>query len=78
MEEFQEDYLRLAICPVCHHSGFTQVTNLLEPNIIVKILSKMFGKKAPLNIKSTYKCGNCNYESETLPSNFVGQEDHTN
>lgn len=75
MEEFEEEYMRLAICPVCHHTEFKRLTNLLEPNLMVKLLSRLFGKKAPLNVRTTYKCGHCNYESENLPSNFVGQNE---
>lgn len=73
LQQFDEDYLRSVKCPKCGQSQITQVSKPGATNFFTAILTWMFSSYAiaPENI---YRCGNCGYETESLPST-INEED---
>lgn len=73
LRQFDEDYLKSVKCPRCGQSRITQVSKPGATNFFTAILTWMFSSYAiaPENI---YRCGNCGYESEDLPST-INEED---
>ena len=63
---FEQARIRDAVCPVCNQKAFAIYLKPVEPNIVVSLLSKLFGKKPAEETLSIYKCGHCKYETETL------------
>jgi len=73
LQQFDEDYLRSVKCPKCGQSQITQVSKPGATNFFTAILTWMFSSYAiaPENI---YRCGNCGFETENLPST-INEED---
>ena len=66
IQQSDEEYLRSIKCPRCGASDFTYVAKPNVGNIITRVLAWMFASKA-IAPDYVYKCGNCGYETETLP-----------
>ena len=73
LQQFDEDYLKSVVCPKCGSSAITQVSKPGATNFLTAILTWTFSSYAiaPENI---YRCGNCGYETETLPDT-INEED---
>lgn len=73
LQQFDEDYLKSVRCPKCGGSAITQVSKPGATNFFTAILTWAFSSYAiaPENI---YRCGNCGYETETLPDT-INEED---
>ena len=66
LKEFDEEYLRSAVCPKCNTSNILLVPKQGAGNFITAIFTWLFSSYAvaPENI---YQCQQCGYESKTLP-----------
>lgn len=66
--QFEEEYTRAAVCPVCSKSEIILVPKQSAHNFITAIFTWLFGSY-PVAAENIYKCNNCGYESKTLPEN---------
>lgn len=66
LQQFDEDYRRNAVCPKCGSHNIDLVPKRTAANMITAILSWLFSDYA-VSVENVYKCGNCGYESHTLP-----------
>ena len=66
LQQFDEDYRRNAVCPKCGSHNIELVPKRTAANMITAILSWLFSDYA-VSVENVYKCGNCGYESHTLP-----------
>jgi predicted RNA-binding Zn-ribbon protein involved in translation (DUF1610 family) len=69
LKEFDEEYLRSAVCPKCNTSNILLVPKQGAGNFITAIFTWLFSSYAvaPENI---YQCQQCGFESKTLPENL--------
>lgn len=65
---FEQEYKQAVVCPQCHCPDMQYIT---QPNNVTNwftaITTWLFGNYA-LSFKKVYKCLDCGYESESLPS----------
>ena len=73
LQQFDEDYLRSVKCPKCGATAITQVNKPGATNFFTAILTWLFSSYA-LAPQQVYQCGNCGFESETLPPT-INEED---
>lgn len=66
LQQFDEDYMRKAVCPKCGSHKIELVPKRNTANMVTAILSWIFSSYA-VSAENVYKCGNCGYESSTLP-----------
>lgn len=66
LQQFDEEYRRNAVCPKCGSHNIELVPEHTPANMITAILSWIFSSYA-VSVENVYKCGNCGYESRTLP-----------
>ena len=66
LQQFDEDYRRNAVCPKCGSHNIELVPKRTAANMITAILSWLFSNYA-VSAENVYQCGNCGYESNTLP-----------
>lgn len=73
LQQFDEEYLKAVICPKCGKSEITQVITPAAGNYLTAVLTWAFSSYAvaPNHI---YRCGNCKYETKTLPTT-INEED---
>lgn len=68
LKEFDEAYLRAAICPRCGAANMLLVPKQAAGNFITAILTWLFSSYA-VSAENVYQCQQCGYESKTLPGN---------
>lgn len=73
LQQFDEDYLKSVECPKCGQSQIARVSKPGATNFFTAILTWMFSSYA-IAPESIYRCGNCGYETENLPSS-VNEDD---
>ncbi|HSQ45190.1 MAG TPA: hypothetical protein VLM16_09350 [Ginsengibacter sp.] len=66
LKQFDKDYQSKAVCPKCGSHEIDLVPKRDAANMITAILSWIFSSYA-VSAENVYKCGNCGYESNTLP-----------
>lgn len=73
LQQFDEAYLRSVKCPKCGATAINQVNKPGATNFLTAILTWAFSSYA-LAPEQVYQCGNCGFESQTLPST-INEED---
>ena len=66
INRFEEEYQQQVLCPKCFQHKFNLVARQSPENIFTAILTWLFGNYEKK--KKIYKCQNCGYETERLPS----------
>jgi predicted RNA-binding Zn-ribbon protein involved in translation (DUF1610 family) len=66
LQHFDEDYMQRAVCPKCGSYKIELVPKRNTANMVAAFLSWLFSSYA-VSAENIYKCGNCGYESNTLP-----------
>ena len=66
LKQFDEEYMRKAVCPKCGSHKIELVPKRNTANMVTAILSWIFSSYA-VSAENIYKCSNCGYESNTLP-----------
>ncbi len=68
LKQFEEEYLRAALCPKCGANNILLIPKQSVGNFIHSILNYLF-LLYPVSVKNVYQCQQCGYESNTLPEN---------
>ena len=71
LRQFDEDYRRSAVCPVCGSHNIDLVPKRTAANMITAILSWLFSDYA-VSVENVYQCSTCGYESHSLPEPLQG------
>ena len=66
--EFEEDYMRAAVCPKCGKNEIQLVVKPGATNFLTAIFTWLFASYA-VAAENIYQCQHCGYESPTLPFN---------
>lgn len=66
LQQFDEDYMQTVVCPKCGSHKIELVPKRNTANMVTAILSWIFSSYA-VSAENVYQCGNCGYESSTLP-----------
>lgn len=66
--QFDEEYLRSAVCPGCLGNDIQFIHMAGAQNFVSRFLTYLF-PSYKVEDKQVYKCGNCGYESKSLPEN---------
>ena len=66
VKQFDEDYIKSVKCPKCGAFDFANIAKPGVENFVTAILTWLFSSYA-IAPNHVYQCGNCGYESETLP-----------
>jgi len=69
LQQFDEEYMKSAVCPKCGSHTIDLVPKKTTANIATAILSWLFGSYA-VSAENVYQCSTCKYESATLPEAF--------
>ena len=69
LQQFDEEYMKSAVCPKCGSHTIDLVPKKTTANIATAILSWLFGSYA-VSAENVYQCSTCKYESATLPETF--------
>jgi len=69
LKHFDEDFRSKAVCPKCGSHDIELVPKRNAANMLTAILSWIFSSYA-VSAENVYKCGNCGYESSTLPESL--------
>ena len=70
LQQFEEEYLRSAVCPKCSANDIRFVHEAGVHNYITAFLTRLFPGYS-VATKNVYKCLQCGYESKTLPENLA-------
>lgn len=73
LKQFDEDYLKSAMCPRCGENNFRYIAKPGLPEGINKIFKQLFSLDSLTN-EYVYQCGNCGYETEKLPEENSGTD----
>ena len=68
LAQFDEEYNRSAVCPVCNKHEIILVAKPGVTNFFTAIFTWVFSSYA-VAAENIYQCQNCGYESKTLPEN---------
>lgn len=68
LREYDEDYRKSAICPICRSNDILLVAKQSTPNLLVAFFSWLFASYA-VSTTNVYQCSSCGYESDQLPQN---------
>jgi hypothetical protein len=68
LQEFEDDYMRAAVCPKCGANDILLVPKPGATNFVTAIITWLFGSYA-VAAENIYQCQKCHYESATLPLN---------
>ena len=68
LKQFDEDYLKTALCPQCLGHDFLVVPKRGAENMLTAVLMWMFSSYAA-SVENVYQCQQCGYESKTFPEN---------
>ena len=66
LKEFDEDFLKTAVCPKCYSNNILQVPKPAKKNYIAALLMWIFSSYA-VSVENVYQCQSCGYQSENLP-----------
>ncbi len=68
LKEYHEEYMRAAACPRCHEYKIHYVPKQNAGNFLTAIFTWLFSSYAMAS-EYVYECGNCGFQSATLPEN---------
>ncbi|MEO5942369.1 MAG: hypothetical protein ABIP30_14580 [Ferruginibacter sp.] len=68
LKQFDDDYMKAAVCPVCGKHEILSVPKQGATNFVTAILTWLFASYAVAS-ENVYQCQHCGYESKTLPEN---------
>ncbi len=68
LAQFDEEYNRSAVCPVCNKNEIILVAKPGVTNYLTAIFTWLFSSYA-VAAENIYQCQHCGYESKTLPEN---------
>jgi putative signal transducing protein len=73
LQDFDDEYLQLIKCPQCGEHQFSYITKPGAANFLTTILTRLFSSYTiePVHV---YHCGNCSYETKTLPEPDYSEE----
>jgi predicted nucleic acid-binding Zn ribbon protein len=66
VKQFDDDYMKSAKCPKCGATDFAYIAKPGVGNFVTAIFTWLFSSYA-IAPNYVYQCGNCGYETETLP-----------
>jgi predicted RNA-binding Zn-ribbon protein involved in translation (DUF1610 family) len=69
LQQFDEEYMKSAVCPKCGSHTIELVPKNTTANMATAILSWLFGNYA-VSAENIYQCSTCKFESATLPETF--------
>ncbi len=69
LQQFDEEYMKSAVCPKCGSNTIELVPKNTTSNMATAILSWLFSNYA-ISAENVYQCTSCKYESPTLPEAF--------
>lgn len=69
LKQFDKDFRSKVVCPKCGSHDIELVPKRNAANMITAILSWIFSSYA-VSAENVYKCGNCGYESSSLPESL--------
>jgi len=72
LRQFDEDYMQKVVCPKCGSHKIELVPKRNTANMVTAILSWIFSSYA-VSAENVYRCGNCGYESSTLPESLKAE-----
>ena len=75
LQLFDEEYLKSVKCPQCGAAEITLVTKPGVSNYLTAIFTWLFSSYA-VGSEQIYQCGNCGYESKTMPNTINEDELH--
>ncbi|MFZ4059201.1 MAG: hypothetical protein ACOYKE_13750 [Ferruginibacter sp.] len=70
LEQFDETYRKNATCPQCSANAFSYIAKPGVTNWLTAIFTWMFSSYA-IAPDYVYQCGNCGYETATLPESSI-------
>lgn len=65
LQEFENEYIKAAVCPQCYKSKIELLVKQKPENIFTAFVTWIFGSYGVA--QKIYQCQHCGYESETLP-----------
>lgn len=68
LAEFDEEFIRSAVCPQCGKNEINLVPKAGATNTLTAILTWLFSSYA-VSAENVYQCASCGYESKSLPEN---------
>jgi hypothetical protein len=68
LAEFEEEFIRSAVCTQCGKNEINLVHKAGATNTVTAILTWLFASYA-VSAENVYQCAGCGYESKTLPGN---------
>ena len=69
LRQFDEEYMKSAVCPRCGNHSIELVPKNTTSNRATAILTWLFGNYA-ISAENVYQCSTCKYESAALPETF--------
>jgi len=75
LQLFDEEYLKSVKCPRCGAAEITLITKPGVSNYLTAIFTWLFSSYA-VGSEQIYQCGNCGYESKTMPNTINEDELH--
>jgi hypothetical protein len=73
LQQFDIEYMKTATCPQCGAHDFSYIEKPGATNFVTAILSWLFTSYAVVP-NYMYTCGNCGYESTTLPETIFEEK----
>ena len=73
IKQFDEDYIKSAVCPKCGAKDFTYIAKPGAANMLTSIVTWVVSSYAVAPVY-VYHCGNCGYETESLPDSSIEEE----
>ncbi len=70
LEQFDEEYMKGATCPICGAHDFKYIAKRGVTNFVTAILTWLFSSYS-IAPEHVYQCGNCGYESKNLPETII-------
>lgn len=70
LKEYDAEYMKSASCPKCGSNNFTYITKPGATNYLTAIFTWIFSSYA-VAPDYVYQCGQCGFESESLPEEVM-------
>lgn len=68
LKQFDEEYLKTALCPTCGGNHILLVPKPEAGNVLTAIFTWLFSSYA-VSVENVYQCQQCGYESKIFPEN---------
>jgi ribosomal protein S27AE len=75
LKQFEEEYMKSVHCPRCGAAALTLINKPGATNVLTAIFTWIFSNYA-VATEQVYKCGQCGYETKTLPATVNEDELH--